>query len=133
MLATRVSRSRRWALLAGGDVGTQTTVHNQYPSVNAYDTEHSGGAWIGNQQDEDMRNLIDYTRNWGRGHRQRYDSPAQHLQRHGRAAVERHRRRGVAQPGIRPVPRRHRARFGRRYPLQIWDCTGGANQKWTLG
>jgi glucosylceramidase len=50
----------------GGDVGMQTTVHNQYPNVNAYDTEHSGGTWIGNQQDEDMRNLIDYTRNWGR-------------------------------------------------------------------
>lgn len=50
----------------GGNVGTQTTVHNQYPSVNAYDTEHSGGTWIGNQQQEDMRNIIDYTRNWGR-------------------------------------------------------------------
>jgi len=50
----------------GGDVGMQTTVHNQYPNVNAYDTEHSGGTWISNQQDEDMRNLIDYTRNWGR-------------------------------------------------------------------
>jgi glucosylceramidase len=50
----------------GGNVTTQTTVHNQFPGVNAYDTEHSGGTWITNQQDEDMRNLIDYTRNWGR-------------------------------------------------------------------
>ena len=50
----------------GGDVGMQTTIHNQFPNVNAYDTEHSGGTWIANQQDEDMRNLIDYTRNWGR-------------------------------------------------------------------
>jgi len=50
----------------GGNVGTQTTVHNQYPSVNAYDTEHSGGTWISNQQREDMLNLVDYTRNWGR-------------------------------------------------------------------
>jgi glucosylceramidase len=50
----------------GGDVGMQTTIHNQFPGVNAYDTEHSGGTWIANQQDEDMRNLIDYTRNWGR-------------------------------------------------------------------
>jgi glucosylceramidase len=50
----------------GGDVGTQTSVHNQYPNVNAYDTEHSGGTWIADQQREDMLNIIDYTRNWGR-------------------------------------------------------------------
>jgi glucosylceramidase len=50
----------------GGDVSTQTTIHNQYPSVSAFDTEHSGGTWIANQQNEDMHNLIDYTRNWGR-------------------------------------------------------------------
>jgi glucosylceramidase len=50
----------------GGDVSQQTTVHNQYPSVDAFDTEHSGGTWVGNQQSEDMRNIIDYTRNWGR-------------------------------------------------------------------
>jgi glucosylceramidase len=49
-----------------GDVSEQTTVHNQYPAMNAYDTEHSGGNWIANQQNEDMNNIIDYTRNWGR-------------------------------------------------------------------
>ncbi|MYS19655.1 glucosylceramidase [Streptomyces sp. DvalAA-14] len=48
-----------------GDVGEQTTIHNQYPNVPAFDTEHSGGTWIGNQQKEDMENLIDYTRNYG--------------------------------------------------------------------
>ena len=50
----------------GGDVGAQTTVHDQYPSLDAYDTEHSGGTWVGNQQQEDMHNIIDYTRNWGK-------------------------------------------------------------------
>ncbi|MCP2324567.1 glucosylceramidase [Hamadaea flava] len=50
----------------GGDVNLQTTIHNQYPSVNAYMTEHSGGTWIANQQTEDMLNMIDYTRNWDR-------------------------------------------------------------------
>ncbi|MGA5702935.1 ricin-type beta-trefoil lectin domain protein [Peterkaempfera bronchialis] len=50
----------------GGDVSQQTTVHNQYPSVDAFDTEHSGGTWIADQQREDMRNIIDYTRNWGK-------------------------------------------------------------------
>src|SRR4051794_34363822 len=32
----------------GGDVNLQTQVHNQYPNVNAYMTEHSGGTWIAN-------------------------------------------------------------------------------------
>ncbi|WP_107451477.1 ricin-type beta-trefoil lectin domain protein [Actinacidiphila rubida] len=48
-----------------GNVSEQTTIHNQYPNLPAFDTEHSGGTWIGNQQKEDMENLIDYTRNWG--------------------------------------------------------------------
>jgi glucosylceramidase len=50
----------------GGDVSTQTTVHNQYPSVPAYDTEMSGGVWVGNQHTDDMVNIVNYTRNWGR-------------------------------------------------------------------
>jgi glucosylceramidase len=48
-----------------GSTSEQTTIHNQYPTVPDFDTEHSGGTWIGNQQKEDMENLIDYTRNWG--------------------------------------------------------------------
>ena len=50
----------------GGAVSEQTTVHNQYPNIDAYDTEHSGGTWIANQQNEDMNNIINYTRNWGK-------------------------------------------------------------------
>ncbi|MFE2427442.1 ricin-type beta-trefoil lectin domain protein [Streptomyces sp. NPDC059373] len=50
----------------GGDVTEQTTVHNQYPSTDAFDTEHSGGTWVTDQQREDMLNIIDYTRNWGK-------------------------------------------------------------------
>ena len=50
----------------GGNVSAQTTAHNEFPDVKSYDTEHSGGTWIGNQQTEDMLNIIDYTRNWGR-------------------------------------------------------------------
>jgi glucosylceramidase len=49
-----------------GDVSAQTTVHNQFPNVDAFDTEHSGGTWIADQQREDMFNIIDYTRNWGK-------------------------------------------------------------------
>ena len=50
----------------GGNPSTETTVHNQFPNVNMYNTEHSGGTWVGNQQSEDMGDLIDYFRNWGR-------------------------------------------------------------------
>ncbi|BBB01613.1 putative glycosyl hydrolase [Actinacidiphila reveromycinica] len=48
-----------------GSTSEQTTIHDKYPAVPDFDTEHSGGTWIGNQQKEDMENLIDYTRNWG--------------------------------------------------------------------
>ncbi len=48
-----------------GSAAEQTTVHNQYPNIGTFDTEHSGGTWIANQQAEDMSNIIDYTRNWG--------------------------------------------------------------------
>ncbi|MDQ1743815.1 MAG: glucosylceramidase [Pseudonocardiales bacterium] len=49
-----------------GSAAEQTTVHNQFPNIGQFDTEHSGGTWIANQQNEDMNNLISYTRNWGR-------------------------------------------------------------------
>ncbi|MFF3688948.1 ricin-type beta-trefoil lectin domain protein [Streptomyces sp. NPDC002187] len=50
----------------GGNVSEQTDVHNQYPQLDAFQTEHSGGTWIANQQREDMTNIIDYTRNWAK-------------------------------------------------------------------
>jgi glucosylceramidase len=50
----------------GGSPTQMTTVHNQFPNVNMYFTEHSGGTWVGDQQSEDMYDLIEYFRNWGR-------------------------------------------------------------------
>ncbi|MET9622890.1 ricin-type beta-trefoil lectin domain protein [Streptomyces sp. NPDC006464] len=50
----------------GGDVAKQTDVHHRYPQLDAFQTEHSGGTWIGHQQREDMTNIIDYTRNWAK-------------------------------------------------------------------
>ncbi|WP_046729236.1 ricin-type beta-trefoil lectin domain protein [Streptomyces humi] len=47
-------------------VSKQTTVHDQYPNLDAFGTEHSGGTWVANQQREDMNNIIDYTRNWAK-------------------------------------------------------------------
>ncbi|MFI6209601.1 lectin [Streptomyces sp. NPDC051041] len=50
----------------GGDVTEQTAVHDRYPQLDAFGTEHSGGTWIADQQREDMMNIIDYTRNWAK-------------------------------------------------------------------
>ncbi|MFB7268849.1 ricin-type beta-trefoil lectin domain protein [Streptomyces sp. NPDC056244] len=50
----------------GGNIQKQTDVHNQYPQMDAFQTEHSGGTWIANQQREDMSNIIDYTRHWAK-------------------------------------------------------------------
>ncbi|MDQ0793824.1 ricin-type beta-trefoil lectin domain protein [Streptomyces sp. B1I3] len=50
----------------GGDVAKQTAVHDRYPQLDAFQTEHSGGTWIADQQREDMLNIIDYTRNWAK-------------------------------------------------------------------
>jgi len=50
----------------GGDVAQQTAVQNQYPGIPQYGTEMSGGTWVGNQHSDDMNNIINYTRNWGR-------------------------------------------------------------------
>ncbi|WP_250000338.1 ricin-type beta-trefoil lectin domain protein [Actinoplanes sp. M2I2] len=50
----------------GGNPSTASTVRNQYPSVNMYMTEHSGGTWVTDQHAEDMGDLIEYFRNWGR-------------------------------------------------------------------
>jgi glucosylceramidase len=50
----------------GGNVAQQTTVQNQYPGIPQYDTEMSGGTWVGNQHSDDMNNIVNYARNWGR-------------------------------------------------------------------
>ncbi|MFF9915416.1 ricin-type beta-trefoil lectin domain protein [Streptomyces sp. NPDC013457] len=50
----------------GGNVAKQTEIHDRYPQLDAFQTEHSGGTWIANQQREDMTNIIDYTRNWAK-------------------------------------------------------------------
>ena len=50
----------------GGDVSEQSTIHNEYPNAPTFDTEHSGGTWITNQQQV----------NWG-GESFTYTLPAQ--------------------------------------------------------
>ena len=50
----------------GGSPSTATTVHNQFPAVDQYVTEYSGGTWVGNQQQQDMTDMVNFFRNWGR-------------------------------------------------------------------
>ncbi|OLR92319.1 glucosylceramidase [Actinokineospora bangkokensis] len=48
----------------GGDPAVGTQVHNQFPTVKQFSTEHSGGTWVSNQHDEDMADIVNYARNW---------------------------------------------------------------------
>jgi glucosylceramidase len=50
----------------GGSPSQMTTVHSQFPGVNQYVTEYSGGTWVGNQQQQDMTDMVNFFRNWGR-------------------------------------------------------------------
>ncbi|MEJ2855125.1 MULTISPECIES: ricin-type beta-trefoil lectin domain protein [unclassified Saccharothrix] len=47
-----------------GDPAVGTQVHDQYPGVKQFSTEHSGGTWISNQHNEDMADIVNYARNW---------------------------------------------------------------------
>ncbi|MFJ6405286.1 ricin-type beta-trefoil lectin domain protein [Streptomyces hydrogenans] len=47
-----------------GDPAVGSRVHDQYPAVRQFSTEHSGGTWIGNQHDEDLKDIVSYARNW---------------------------------------------------------------------
>ena len=47
-----------------GDPAVGTQVHNQYPGVPQFSTEHSGGTWITNQHNEDLADIVTYARNW---------------------------------------------------------------------
>ncbi|WP_314614759.1 ricin-type beta-trefoil lectin domain protein [Streptomyces stackebrandtii] len=47
-----------------GDPAVGSQVHDQYPTVKQFSTEHSGGTWVGNQHNEDLNDIVGYARNW---------------------------------------------------------------------
>ncbi|MFE1547799.1 ricin-type beta-trefoil lectin domain protein [Streptomyces sp. NPDC058718] len=47
-----------------GDPAVGSQVHDQYPTVKQFSTEHSGGTWVGNQHNEDLKDIVGYARNW---------------------------------------------------------------------
>ncbi len=52
----------------GGVPGAMTVVHNAFPSVGAYETEHSGGTWVTDQTRSDFEEITHVMRNWGRAY-----------------------------------------------------------------
>ncbi|MDI6098337.1 RICIN domain-containing protein [Actinoplanes sp. NEAU-A12] len=46
-----------------GDPVVGAQVHDAYPSVRQFSTEHSGGTWIANQHNEDLADIVNYARN----------------------------------------------------------------------
>ncbi|MFF8375899.1 ricin-type beta-trefoil lectin domain protein [Streptomyces sp. NPDC015661] len=47
-----------------GDPAVGSHVHDQYPTVRQFSTEHSGGTWIADQHNEDLKDIVGYARNW---------------------------------------------------------------------
>ncbi|MER7829276.1 ricin-type beta-trefoil lectin domain protein [Streptomyces sp. NPDC095602] len=47
-----------------GDPAVGSQVHDQYPAVRQFSTEHSGGTWVANQHNEDLADIVGYARNW---------------------------------------------------------------------
>ncbi|MFH8800831.1 ricin-type beta-trefoil lectin domain protein [Streptomyces sp. NPDC017936] len=47
-----------------GDPAVGSQVHDRYPNVRQFSTEHSGGTWIADQHSEDLADIVGYARNW---------------------------------------------------------------------
>ncbi len=52
----------------GGTPGAMITLANLYPTKGNYQTEHSGGTWVGDQVRADFEEIIHVMRSWGRAY-----------------------------------------------------------------
>jgi glucosylceramidase len=52
----------------GGSAGAQQSVHDLYPSMGQYMTEHSGGTWVANQFTSDFIEITQVLRNEGKAY-----------------------------------------------------------------
>jgi glucosylceramidase len=52
----------------GGTPGAMTVLHNKYPSMGNYQTEHSGGTFVADQVKSDFEEITQVMRNWGRAY-----------------------------------------------------------------
>lgn len=51
-----------------GTPGAMTSLHDSFPALGNYETEHSGGTWVSNQVREDFEEIIQVMRNWGKSY-----------------------------------------------------------------
>lgn len=51
-----------------GTPGAMNALHDSYPNLGEYETEHSGGTWISDQVEQDFEEITQVMRNWGKAY-----------------------------------------------------------------
>jgi glucosylceramidase len=52
----------------GGNPGAMSGLHDAYPNLGNYETEHSGGTWVSDQVKQDFEEITQVMRNWGKSY-----------------------------------------------------------------
>jgi glucosylceramidase len=52
----------------GGTPGAMTALHDAFPALGNYETEHSGGTWVSDQVKADFEEITHVMRNWGKSY-----------------------------------------------------------------
>jgi glucosylceramidase len=52
----------------GGTPGAMSSLHDSFPSLGNYETEHSGGTWVSDQVKADFEEITQVMRNWGKSY-----------------------------------------------------------------
>jgi glucosylceramidase len=52
----------------GGTPGAMTALHDAFPALGNYETEHSGGTWVSDQVKADFEEITQVMRNWGKSY-----------------------------------------------------------------
>jgi glucosylceramidase len=52
----------------GGTPGAMSSLHDSFPNLGNYETEHSGGTWVSDQAKADFEEITQVMRNWGKSY-----------------------------------------------------------------
>ena len=52
----------------GGNPGAMSSLHDSFPNLGNYETEHSGGTWVSDQVKADFEEITQVMRNWGKSY-----------------------------------------------------------------
>src|SRR6266446_5848406 len=52
----------------GGTPGAMSSLHDSFPNLGNYETEHSGGTWVSDQVKADFEEITQVMRNWGKSY-----------------------------------------------------------------